>query len=303
MLPHCTILDSGAVSLYTRNVQKNTIGGFGRTFKDRRGADGTGEDYTFYETKEFFDYRKAYIKYVRKNDKHLTGYINLDIINNPEASYESLKYMERKGCHPLPVFHLGSDVKWLRRYLKEGYTFICIGGVTPNKFEAVEPVLDKLWKDTLTDSNNFPKVKVHGLACTSFRLIKTYPWWSVDSTSWRKLAAYGKIVVPRLCQGRFDFDTPPLVIGASFISPTKKVKDMHLLSLSKKSKDWIYQWLDKIKVPLGSVNDEEEMIEWGVLSHHNARGVANMKYYCELAKSVPDWPWAFNKKIKKGFFI
>ena len=297
-LSYNLILDSGAVALYSRYVKKNTRGATGKLFKDRR-----NEDYSFYTSIEFKRYRKAYIKYVLKNDRYLSGYVNLDVINNAEASYKSLKYMEKRGCHPLPVFHLGNDVKWLIRYVNEGYDYICMGGVPPNRFEVVEEPLDRIWKDILIDSNNMPKVKVHGLACTSFKLIKAYPWYSVDSTSWKKAAAYGKIFVPRPHKGEFCFDKPPFTIGVSSMSPTKEDRNMHILTLRGGEREWTDKWLDYIKIPLGSVDEKDVMIKWGVLSHHEARGIANMKYYCELAKSVPDWPWPFNKKVRKGFLI
>ena len=106
------ILDSGAVSLYNEHANNNSHGTY---LKDR-----VNVDYSFFKTPEFEHYRDEYIKFVKKYGKYLTAYINLDVISNPEMSYDSLEYMEQKGCTPLPVFHIGSDTKWLKRYIDEG---------------------------------------------------------------------------------------------------------------------------------------------------------------------------------------
>ncbi len=297
MNPYWMILDSGAVSLYNIHGKKNAKTNMGASFKDRKFS-----DYSYFTSDEFLEYRDAYIAYVKKNHKHISAYVNLDVINNAEESYKSLKYMEKRGCTPLPVYHLGNDVKWLERYIKEGYKFICIGGITPNTFSAVKPILDRIWRDILTDSDGMPIVKVHGLAATGYRVLKRYPWWSADSTSWRKLAAYGKILIPRRrADGTFRFDREPWTIGASFISPTRKDRNRHLLSMSGRFKENMMAWINHIGLPLGAVDPKtEEMTEWGVISHHNARGELNMRYYVELAKSIPQWPWAFKIPKRKG---
>ena len=62
-------------------------------------------------------------------------------------------------------------------------------------------------------------------------------------------------------------------------------------------------WLKQIGTPPWSVDKEGEMVDWGVKSHHNARGEANMWYYCYLAESIPEWPWAFDKKVRKGLLF
>lgn len=270
----------------------------GRVFGDRK-----RDDYAFYDTKEFTDFRDAYIKYVKKNDRHFSGYINLDVINNAQASYDSLKYMEKKGCHPLPVFHLGEDLKWLERYIKEGYKFICMGGITPNRFEVVRDDLDFIWDTMLTDKNGRPIIQMHGLAATSWPLLTRYPWWSVDSTSWRKAAAFGKIFIPHRRKGRADFSVPPYILGISKDSPTKDKQAAHFDSITNMEKEIILAWFKEIGMPLGKVDKKGEMVEWGVYSHHNARSVANMKYYAALTNSLPEWPWAFKTTRKKGLLI
>ena len=58
-----------------------------------------------------------YIEFVKKYKDNLTVYANLDDINSPEKTWENQRYMESKGLKPLPCFHYGEDVKYLKRCL------------------------------------------------------------------------------------------------------------------------------------------------------------------------------------------
>jgi len=157
----------------------------------------------------------------------------------------------------------------------------------------------------LTDSTGMPKVRVHGLAATGFYVLRRYPWFSADSSSWRKAAAYGKVFIPKMPKFRnegFDFSRPPCVIGVSHDSPTQEKRGQHLYSLNRGEQRHVKRWFDRIGVPLGKVDEEGEMTEWGLVSHHNARGLANAHYFIELGKSIPKWPWPIHFKSKRRLF-
>jgi hypothetical protein len=320
------ILDSGAVSLYNKFVKVENNGVAGVSFKGR-----ASKDYSYYTSKAFADYRDTYIKFVKENDKYLSGYINLDVMYNAEESYKSLKYMESKGCHPLPVFHIGNSTKWLEKYIEEGYKFICLGGVSPNPFPVVKPILDKIWANILTNSQGLPLVKVHGLACTSFRLLSTYPWYSVDSASWTKLAAYGGIYAPRKRNGKFDFTVNPFAVAVSEDSSKITDRGAHFSTKPLIEQKHILEWLELCGVPFGterkkkkiiainhqkgkgffsySSKEESEVKEGkilGVCNDYQSRMKINLYYFQALCDSLPKYPWVFKKGIKKntpkGFF-
>ena len=94
-------------------------------------------DWTYFDTKKAKDFLERYIKYVHEHSNQLYDYVNLDVIFNPERTWDHQKYMESYGCKPIPVFHFGEDLKWLKRYMDE-YEYIGIGGlgqdVTKAKF-------------------------------------------------------------------------------------------------------------------------------------------------------------------------
>ncbi len=288
------IMDSGATFLYNKYVKKSTKGSPGTYIKDKRNI-----DFSFYKTDIFKDFRDSYIKFCLKSGKHLLGYVNMDVINHAEASYKSLKFMESRGCRPLPVFHLGNDEKWLKRYVKEGYKYICIGGITPNPYTTLKPVMDRIWRDILTNADGMPVVKVHGLACTAYKLLIRYPWYSVDSATWTKLGAWGGIYVPRKDRktGEFSFNRRPFGIQVSERSSKIGVEGAHLFTVEGKHKTHIKEWLQKIKVPLGR---KGVINEPGVINDYECRMKANLFFYQALFDSLPKWPWAFDAPLRRG---
>ncbi len=263
----------------------------------------------------FKAFRESYIKFVKKNDKYLYAYVNMDLINNAEGSYDSLKYMESKGCHPLPVYHLGNDRKWLQRYVDEGYKCICIGGITPNPYKVLKPILDEIWKNILTDNKGMPIVKVHGLACTGYQLLIRYPWYSVDSATWTKLGAWGGIYVPRKVNGIFDFSKKPFGIQVSEKSSSIGKRNAHLDTIVRLENTHIEEWLDLIGVPLGDIQPEEiqdtrtslfsfpsktyKEKKIGVANNYECRMKANLLFYNALSAYLPKWPWPIKYRTRK----
>jgi len=194
-----TFLDSGAHTLYTERVMK----------KGKRlavGSENRLDQFEYYRTEEFWDYVDTYCEFLLKHKDELDYYVTVDVIFNPDMSWKVQKYMEDKyKLNPVPVIHWGTDEKWLVRYLKEGYDYLGIGGVGQEANWRVYPK----WGDRVFGmlcENGKPKVKTHGFAMTSFALISRYPWHSVDSSSWAKMAGYGKVYVPTKRQGKFSFD-------------------------------------------------------------------------------------------------
>jgi hypothetical protein len=133
-----------------------------------------------------------YIRFIKDNS--IGKYVNLDVVGDPEKTYENQKYMERQGLQPIPVFHFGSDIKYLQQLVDEDYYCICLGGtVGKAKSERIK-FFDECF-------NQFPDKYFHGLGMTDPQLMLRYPWFSVDSTTW--------LVGRRFCQlitmeGRVD---------------------------------------------------------------------------------------------------
>lgn len=162
---------------------------------------------------------KAYCRYIKENEDIIEVASVLDNIgsaNSAQGTYENQCAMEREGVIPLPCFHYGEDERYLEYYIAN-YEYITLGGMVPISTPQLMLWLDRLWKNYLTDSNGKPKIKVHGFGLTSLPLMKRYPWYSVDSSTWVQWAANGMILVPTLGQ-----------INVSEKSASRKVAGQHL---------------------------------------------------------------------------
>lgn len=137
---------------------------------------------------------KKYASFIRYYESMLSIASNLDDTSRNEAlSYSNQKTLEDLGCKVQPVFHCREDDKWLKKYLDEGYDYIFIGGMVPETTKWLHGWLDHIWHHYLTNPDGTARIKVHGFGLTSLPLMFKYPWYSVDSTTWRAQAAFGGV--------------------------------------------------------------------------------------------------------------
>lgn len=323
------IMDSGAPSIYNALSRQQTDkqkGVMGAHIKNRK-----YDDYSYVERPEFLAYRDKYISLVKEFEDDLDCHVNLDVINNQEKSYEMLKYLESQGLKPIPVFHFGCDTSWLKKYIDEGYEYIGIGGMVPNPNSILLPGLDNLWSDFLTDSKGYPIVKVHGFAISTPILATRYPWYSCDSTSWVKFGRYGTMIMPRKTKGKYDYTKSPRTITVSARSPTQKImKRKHITAMSEEEQQEVKDYCESkgfkfgksykkvVDMPYSRQENEfwikktglsadkglvEVITEEGVSTNHFQRDMINAIFYLDMSDSVPEWPWPFKSKTKKGFGI
>lgn len=254
-------MDSGAPSLYNQ---------FSKTRK--------AEYISYSQSEEFLRYKEAYIEYMRRNEGRIPYYSNLDIIRNAELTWENQKELENAGLNPMPIFHLSNDEKYLRYYAKY-YDTIGIGGITPNKPKDLFAPLDRIFNDYLTDSKGFPVCRVHGFGCTSVSLMVRYPWISVDSSSCRKLAGYGKVYLP----------TPGDVFRTSHIRVTDRGGPLEN-KIPGKILERLRDYAESKGISLDSL-----------MTDGMPRQVLNTLYFEDVIDCLPNYPWSFKtRESKKG---
>lgn len=161
-----------------------------------------------------------YCDYIHKNEDIILFPSVLDAIGDAEGTWRNQEEMERRGTRPLPCYHYGEPTEILDYYISK-YPYITIGGMVPISTPQLFTWLDRLWEEHLTHNNGTPKVKVHGFGLTSLPLMKRYPWYSVDSSTWVQWAANGMILAP----GRAQLDV-------SNKSSRRKQAGQHLDSLT-----------------------------------------------------------------------
>lgn len=277
-------IDSGAHGLYTEQVIAK---------KHREG-------YNWYKGAEFRSYVDKYAEFIKKNQEAITVYANVDVIFNPELTWDTQMYLEEvHGLHPVPVIHWSTPKKWLIRYLEKGYPFIALGGLGQESVQNSWASWGDVMFDIICDTpDRTPVAKVHGFAMTSHSLMTRYPWWSVDSTTWLSFAMYGQIIMPPMKNGKWNYDVPFLIVRASD-NASKKLKQVNHYA-----KNVVLRYLDEKGFVFGKsekVGDQIVIIEEGVENSTNKRCTLNALYFMDLCEHLPKWPWAFRKK--KGLLL
>jgi hypothetical protein len=234
---------------------------------------------------------EEYIEFIKENQKLLSIYANLDVIDDPEKTWQNQKTMEKAGLSPLPTFHYGNDETYLKRYLA-GYDYIALGGMVPIHNNDLVLWLDRIFSRYICNADGFPQVKVHGFGLTALKLLRRYPWYSVDSTSWVVGSRLGTILVPATRNGEYCYDIDPWKISVSEKASGKDVEGKHYNTLPKQQQKTILDFLQFVGITLEEVQTD-----------YKKRDQVNIMYYLELEKSFPEWPWAFKRQVNKGFGI
>ena len=134
-----------------------------------------------------------------KRYKHLFNtYANLDDIASAENTLNNQHALEDMGLEPIPVFHVNEDWEVLEQYI-EKYPYIALGGMVPymRYTKRIMPWIIKAFK-LAGDKSVF-----HGFGATSWEVIKSLPWYSVDSSSWGAGFRYGQVPLFDSSKGRF----------------------------------------------------------------------------------------------------
>ncbi len=265
-----------------------------------------------------------YITFIKKHEDVIDVYANLDVIGDPKASWMNQMKMEKAGSNPLPVFHYGEDVKWLKRILNRGYDYIGLGGMVHITTDKLFQWLNYLFSSWLTDKEGMPIVKVHGFGMTSVSLMIEFPFYSVDSTSWILNSRLGYIFVPRYRQGKWIYYEPAHKIAVSNRNPKLKERGKHFNNLNpieqKTVLNYIHEqgykigrsefkmvdqnhklarnerWVGKNPKNKNDLRMLEIIIESGISNTNELRDEMNIVYFVDLEKNLPEWPWAFKPR-------
>jgi len=128
-----------------------------------------------------------YIEFIKETEA--ITYAGLDVIGSAEKTMLNQQVMEQAGLKPIPTFHMGGNVNDLY-FLAQNYEYIAIGGMVFSS--KIEKWLDAVWKELL---NINPKIKCHAFGMTNIKLMAKYPWYSVDSSSFKGGKRFGRLIL------------------------------------------------------------------------------------------------------------
>lgn len=281
---------------------------------------------------------QEYISFIKENIDVISVYANLDVIGiggkqpnmlTAQRTLENQKIMEDAGLHPVPCFHFGEPYSFLEYYVKN-YDYLALG-VAGNSGVKLIPWLNECFSKYICDEQGMPKIKIHGFAVTSLKLLVTYPWYSVDSTSWVITGRMGSIFIPRYKNGKWLYDENSWKIAVSNRSPGKKEAGKHITTLKPMEKkifmDYIHEkgyemgesefkkiaqttklkdnerWSEKKPSSSKILREVERVIKPGISNIYQLRDEMNIIYFLDLEASRPKWPWSFKiEEVQNGFF-
>lgn len=212
-----------------------------------------------------------YIQWINHNDSCIDFAIALDHIPGKwrqvrtfsdyefaaQKTWENYMYMVERVKSPeklLPVFHNGSNLKYLERILSyDKLNYLCLAGrkdVTHSEqedfYQKCFSVIDKLR----------PDIRVHCLGSAVQSDVEKFGFTSMDSTSCNMIAANGNIII----------SGTPVYVGAGLNS---------LNYINSRIKDIIVSRCEEYGISIDSI-----------CSDYQSRCIFNIMYMFELSKSV-----------------
>jgi len=120
-------------------------------------------------------------------------FMNLDVIGNQDDSWKNQSILELLGMNPIPIITYGVDKRHLIRAL-DNYDYIALGGLVPHSRNKIK--LQK-WLDycfniimgRYKETGIMPRI--HLLGITTDWVLKRYPCYSSDSSSWVACLRFG----------------------------------------------------------------------------------------------------------------
>lgn len=138
---------------------------------------------------------QEYADWLAEHGHHFACAAALDVLSDAEGSFrqteELRKLMDGSGPELIPVFHSSDDggFTWLQRYIDAGYTYI---GISPTGAIYRTPKLLEAWVAKAFRMRP-PNVRYHGFGVTGWRVLRQFPWYSCDSSSWTSGFRYANL--------------------------------------------------------------------------------------------------------------
>lgn len=173
------MMDSGAFSFHQAG---RAVGKVGRkTWSE--------EEYRAYRDSVI----KSYVDFCREKSEEWDFYVTFDYKIHASTVYKMTMELRVMGMRPVPVFHGDDGMEWFRNYCRHGHKLICIGGSKVISGRTNYRGIRNYYDIVFNEAAKFG-VGLHALAQTATSFMFQYPWESVDSATWARVASHGCIL-------------------------------------------------------------------------------------------------------------
>lgn len=141
------------------------------------------------------DYAEWALRFKKRWESKMSflAFMNLDVIGDQDASWKNQDMLEALSLTTIPIVTYKADLKHLIRAI-DNYDYIALGGLVPY---ASNKKLLQIWLDRCFGIivARYKKTgimpKIHLLGITSDWVLKRYPCYSSDSSSWTACIRFG----------------------------------------------------------------------------------------------------------------
>lgn len=126
---------------------------------------------------------KAYLKYVEDNKDEIEKFMSVDVMNDGEQTFWNFIRLKQQGLNPVPVFHYGTDEKYLEAYYQMGERYVAIGSIVKQlKVNLVRQYINEL-------AVKYTDIGFHVLGTSRRQIMDHCPIVSCDSSGWVRTAS------------------------------------------------------------------------------------------------------------------
>lgn len=253
--------------------------------------------YTIFRKGIKIDIQK-YKDFVQENGHLFVKCFNMDSIGSGEVSYENWKWLQKNGIETIPIYHIGTDEKYLKKYLRET-DYIAIGAIaslsTNKRISGLSYVFDKY----LTDSRGRAKYKVHGLGLTAIPIMLEYPWYSLDSFTPIVSAAWGAVFVPKFINGKVDFQNS-FICKISDQGKHISTSSLSWANLPKRYKIQVEELMEKQGLILGELEYKKKRPRRGKAESKSPKTFFNLEKESGQVRSIAsNW----EERVKWNLYV
>lgn len=148
---------------------------------------------------------KDYAKFIKEQKHHgqIDFYVNFDYVKHCPTIYKMQHRFQDQGLRPMPIYHGDSSFDWLRKYLDEGHDYLGVG--SDKNLRPTWDMKRRYLNDIFEITSKYKNIRLHGFGLTGHPMMFGWPWYSCDSSTWAKIAAYGQILIVDPNSGRMKY--------------------------------------------------------------------------------------------------
>lgn len=211
---------------------------------------------------------QEYIKFCKEHGSKFTNIAYLDAIGNEEKSIENYKIMLDSGIDGIPTYHAGGNIDSFYK-LFELWDYIAIGGLVPYLSAHTGQAYRQSVIRLLIKVHSAAKLenkKLHGFGVTTWNLMKSFPWHSVDSSTWIAGRKFGRAMV-------FDGSKLGSVIARE--KPSKVAETLRIIKSTKTASDIIPKRKQGTAAYFDILRMNAEVMYFAVEKLNNAKNKSN----------------------------